>query len=62
LPIPTPKKLVKPKIKTRKISAVDKYLQYLDWDEKNKIKALIVGTPKMSQNFSEQKKQPKMTL
>ena len=52
LPIPTPKKLLKPKIKTRKISAVDKYLQYLDWDEKNKLKALIVGNPTMSQIFS----------
>ena len=52
LPIPKPEKPAKIKIKTHKLSAVDKYLHYLEWLEKNKLKCLIFGNPTMSQNFS----------
>ena len=52
LPIPKPEKPAKIKNKTRKLSVVDKYLQYLEWTEQNKLKCLIFGNPTMSQNFS----------
>ena len=52
MPIPKPEKAVKIKNKTRKLSTVDKYLQYLEWADQNKLKCLIFGNPTMSQNFS----------
>lgn len=40
------------KIKTRKkLSSVEKYLQFLEWDDKNKSRAIAL-LPTMSQNFS----------
>ena len=53
MPIPKPEKLVKPKNKTRKISAVDKYLRYLEWSDKNKLKCLIFGNPSIYLTSSE---------
>ena len=52
LSIPKPKKEVQLKNKTRKKSYVDKYLQYSEWADKNKLKCLIFAQPTMSQNFS----------
>lgn len=50
--IPKPQKYIQKKIKTRKVSAVDKYLSYLEWANQNKLKCLILGNPTISQNFS----------
>ena len=52
MPVPRPEKVVKHANKTRKLSAVDKYLKYLDWADKNKLKCIILGMPSISQNFS----------
>lgn len=49
--IPKPQKPVQKKNKTRKVSVVDKYLNYLEWADKNKLKCLILGNPTISQNF-----------
>lgn len=53
LPQPKTEKVVKPMNKTRKPSTVDKYLKYLEWADKNKLKCLSLGMPSISQNFSE---------
>ena len=50
--VPKPQKQVQKKNKTRKISAVDKYLGYLEWANQNKLKCLILGNPTISPNFS----------
>ena len=50
--VPKPEKYVQKKNKTRKISAVDKYLSYIEWADRNKLKCLILGNPTISQNFS----------
>ncbi len=52
LPIPKPQKIIKTKNKPRKISAVGKYLQYLEWLDKKSLKCLTLGYPTNSQNFS----------
>ncbi|MGZ3805856.1 MAG: DDE-type integrase/transposase/recombinase [Pseudobdellovibrionaceae bacterium] len=49
--IPKTKKLVQNKIRTRKPSALEKYLAYHEWAEKKKLPALLTY-PMMSQNFS----------
>ena len=51
--VPKPQKPVQKKNKTRKVSAVDKYLSYLEWTDQNKLKCLIFGNPTISQNFSQ---------
>ena len=53
IPIPKPVKVAKLKIKTRKKSSVDKYLDYLEWADKNKYRCIIFGNPSISQNFSQ---------
>ena len=50
--VPKPEKLVQKKNKTRKVSAVDKYLNYLEWADQNKLKCLILGNPTISQTSS----------
>jgi hypothetical protein len=50
--VPKPQKQVQKKNKTRKVSAVDKYLSYLEWADQNKLKCLILGNPTISPNFS----------
>lgn len=50
LPIVPPK--AKKKIRTRKPTAVEKYLRYLEWESKNKLRALIASAPTISQSFS----------
>lgn len=52
LAIPKPKKSVQKKIRTRKMTTVDKYLAYLEWGAKKKFPALYFTCPTMSQNFS----------
>ncbi len=52
LPIPKNKKVIKIKNKTRKITAVDKYLQYLEWLDKNKLNCLTFIQPTITQSFS----------
>ena len=53
LHIPEPAKRPKNKIKTRKPTAVETYLKYLEWDDaKKKLPALILD-PSMFQNFSQ---------
>lgn len=52
LPQPKTEKVVKPKNKTRKTTVVDKYLKYLEWADKNKLKCISLGIPSISQNFS----------
>jgi transposase InsO family protein len=52
LPIPKPEKAPQIRNKTRKPSTVDKYLNYLEWADKNKLKCLVFPNPTMSQNFS----------
>jgi len=49
--IPKPKRPVNRKNRTRKPTAVEKYLTYLDWAEKKKLSALLTY-PTMCQNFS----------
>jgi transposase InsO family protein len=51
--IPKPKKSVPNKIRTRKITAVAKYLAYLEWDAKKKLPAFFVTYPTMSQISSD---------
>jgi hypothetical protein len=41
----------KPKSRTKKPTAVDRYLQYLDWEDKNKINSALF-VPMILQNFS----------
>lgn len=53
MPVPKPQKTVQNKNKTRKITAVDKYLNYLEWVDQNRLKCLIIGNPTISQNFSQ---------
>ncbi|MGZ3732797.1 MAG: DDE-type integrase/transposase/recombinase [Parachlamydiaceae bacterium] len=50
--IPKPKKPEQNKNRTRKPTAVEKYLAYLEWAEKKKLPALLTY-PTMSQNFSD---------
>lgn len=50
--IPQPAKRPKKKIRTRKLSAVQRYLQYLEWDEAKKKMLALLTYPTMSQNFS----------
>ena len=51
--VPLPKTAVlKKKNRTPKRSLVQRYLDYLEWEDKNKLKALA-WTPTMSQSFSE---------
>jgi transposase InsO family protein len=42
----------KPKPRTKKPTAVDRYLQYLDWEDKNKINSALF-VPMILQNFSD---------
>ncbi len=51
LPILKPEEIKEKKNKTRKVSAVDQYLAYLDWLDKKRLWALFTY-PTMSQNFS----------
>ena len=49
-----PIKEIKPekKIRTRKLSTIERYLQFMDWDNKKKKLPAIFLDPMMSQNFS----------
>ena len=51
LPIPKVQQSVKTETKLKKTTAVDRYLKWLDWDQKTKLKSIIT-LPLMSQNFS----------
>lgn len=51
LPLPEPKPLPRKDKKPKKVDYVDRYLQWHDWDQKNRLKAFI-PMPVMSQNFS----------
>ena len=50
--VPKPQKPVQKKNKTRKLSAVDKYLSYLEWVHQNRLKCLMLGNPMMSPTSS----------
>jgi len=51
MPINETRHKPKKKNKTRKLTFVDRYLQYLEWEDAQKLK-IIALTPTMSQNFS----------
>jgi len=51
--IPKPAKRPKKKIKTRKPTAVETYLKYVEWDEAKKKLLALLTYPSMSQNFSD---------
>ena len=49
--IPKPTPVARKEAKAKKVTKVDRYLQWLDWDQKDKLKSFL-PLPVMSQIFS----------